>query len=162
MAGGTGPHSLLAVRVGSELTQRLKGRRCFVFNSDMKVWVEATRRFLYPDLSGLFGEPRYFDGTRDVLVNPTFVVEILSPKTEAYDRGKKLALYMAQPSIMEIALVSQDEIRVEKYSRAADGIWRFQSYVGPDAVMRFDSVDCEVPLRDFYEGIELLPAAESA
>lgn len=162
MAGGTGPHSLLALNLGSELRQRLKSRSCFVFNSDMKVWVESTRRFLYPDLSGLCGQPQYRDASSDVLLNPAFVIEVLSPKTEAYDRGKKLALYMAQPGIREIVLVSQDEVRVEKYSRETDGIWRFQSFAGSDATLRLESVDCTVPLRDFYDGIELPPATEPA
>jgi Uma2 family endonuclease len=128
----------------------------------MKVWVESTRRFLYPDLSGLCGQPQYRDAVGDVLLNPTFVIEVLSPKTEAYDRGKKLALYMAQPGIQEILLVSQEEIRVEKYSREADGIWRFQSFAGPEARLRLDSVDCEVPLRDFYDGVELMPVPDPA
>ncbi len=158
MAGGTAPHSLLAMRLGSELTQRLKGGSCLVFNSDMKVWIEEVRRFLYPDLSGLCGQPQYHDSGRDVLVNPALVVEVLSPKSEAYDRGRKLALYMALPAIREIALVSQEEVRVEKYTRASDGIWRFEAYAGADAVARFESLGCDVPLRDFYQGVELAPA----
>jgi Uma2 family endonuclease len=158
MAGGTGPHSLLALNLGSELRQRLKGGSCVIFNSDMKVWIDEVRRFLYPDLSGLCGQPQYHDSGRDVLVNPALVVEVLSPKTEAYDRGKKLALYMALPAIREIALVSQEQVRVEKYTRQADGIWRFEAYAGMDAVARFESVGCDVPLRDFYQGVELTPA----
>lgn len=157
MAGGTAPHSLLAVKVASELTHRLKGRACLVFNSDMRLWIDSVRRFLYPDVSGLCGQPQYLDGTRDVLLNPTFVVEVRSPRTEAYDRGKKLAYYMALPSIGEVLLVSQDELRVEKYARQPDGIWRFESAAGFDAILRLESVNCEVPLRDFYEGVELAP-----
>lgn len=160
MPGGTAPHSLLAMKLGSELTQRLKGQPCPVFNSDMRVWVEPVRRFLYPDLSGLCGQPQYLDSTRDVLLNPTFVVEVLSPKTEAYDRGKKLAFYMELPSVQEVLLVSQDELRVEKYSRQPDGIWRFEIASGTDAIVRLESVKCEVPLRDFYEGVELAPYLE--
>jgi Uma2 family endonuclease len=158
MAGGTVPHSLIAVNLASELHQRLKGRSCFVFNSDMKVWIQEVRRFLYPDLSGLSGQPQYHDATRDVPTNPTFVVEVFSPKTEAYDRGKKLALYMSLPAIREIALVSQEEVRVEKYTRQADGIWRFEAFAGLDAVVRFESLGCDVPLRDFYAGVEFAPA----
>lgn len=57
MAGGGMPHSALAMKLGSELTQRLKGRQCTVFNSDMKVWTGESRHFFYPDLSGLCGQP---------------------------------------------------------------------------------------------------------
>lgn len=161
MAGGSPQHSLLAVNLGSELRQQLKRRPCLVFNSDMKVWVARERHYFYPDLSGLCGKPEYLDGTRDVLLNPSFVVEVLSPKTEGYDRGKKLARYMALPSLIEIALVSQEEVRVDKYTRQADGIWAFEGLAGFDAVLRFVSVDCAIPLRDFYEGIELLTPEEA-
>src|SRR5260221_5337410 len=146
MAGWTGPHSLLAVRLGSELMQRLKGRACFVFNSDMKVWIHTERHYFYPDLSGLCGQPQFHDERRDVMTNPTFIVEVLSPKTEGYDRGKKLARYMALPSIVEIALVSQEAVRVDKYTRGPDGIWRFEGLAGFDAVVRFESLNCEFPL----------------
>jgi len=159
MAGGTGPHSLLAVNLGSELRQQLRGRPCLVLNSDMRVWIDETRRFLYPDLSGLCGQPQYLDATRDVLTNPAIVIEVLSPKTEAYDRGKKLALYMAQPSIGEIALVNQDEVRVEKYTRQPDGSWRFEAFAGLDAAVRFEALGCAVRLGDLYEGVELAPVA---
>ena len=160
MAGGGIPHSALAVKLASELTQRLKGRSGLVFNSDMKVWTGESRHYFYPDLSGLCGQPQSHDDARDVLLNPAFIVEVLSPKTEGYDRGKKLAVYMGLPSVIEIVLVAQDEMRVDKYTRQPDGIWRFDGYSGPDAVVSFVSVQCEVRLGDFYAGVELLPLVE--
>ena len=160
MAGGGTPHSLLAVNLASELRQHLKGRGCLVFNSDMKVWTGQSRHYFYPDLSGLCGQPQAHDEARDVLLNPTFIVEVLSPKTEGYDRGKKLAVYMSLPSVVEIVLVAQDDVRVDKYTRQPDGIWRFDGYSGMDAVVPFVSVQCDIRLGDFYEGVELLPLVE--
>ena len=160
MAGGGMSHSELAMKLGSELTQRLKGRSCTVFNSDMKVWTGESRHYFYPDLSGLCGQPQAHDEVRDVLLNPTFIVEVLSPKTEAFDRGKKLARYMSLPSVVEIVLVAQDDIRVDKYTRQPDGIWRFDGYSGAEAVVTFVSVQCDIRLGDFYEGVELLPLVE--
>jgi Uma2 family endonuclease len=157
MAGGSVPHSALAMNLGSELRQHLKGRPCTVFNSDMKVWTGESRHYFYPDLSGLCGPVQTHDSMHDVLLNPTFIVEILSPRTEAFDRGKKLARYMELPSILEIVLVAQDEIRVDKYTRQSDGIWRFDGYSGSEAVIPFISVQCEVRLGDFYEGVDLRP-----
>lgn len=85
---------------------------------------------------------------------------MLSPKTEGYDRGKKLAKYMTLASVSEIVLVAQDDIRVDKYTRQPDGIWRFEVHSGPEAVLSFGSVQCDVRLGDFYEGVELLPLVE--
>ena len=157
MAGGTGPHSLIAGRLITSLNMRVVSRGCSVFNSDMRIYIDANRRSLYPDISALCGTPEYRDATRDVLLNPALIVEVLSSSTEGYDRGRKLALYMALPSVVEIALVSQEEVRVDKFTRQPAGIWHFQSFSGMDAVMPLVSLGTEVRLGDFYEGIELAP-----
>lgn len=161
MAGGTGPHAELAMRFGSELCQRIKGGPCRIYSSDMKVWIASLRKYLYPDISGLCGESQFQNETRDVLLNPAFVVEILSRTTEAYDRGRKLSYYMEVPSVQEILLVSQEEWRVDKYTRQADGIWRFEAFAGTDAVLPVLSIDGQIPLRDFYAGVELDPPSPS-
>ena len=156
-AGGTGPHSQLAVRIAGALDRATASRGCSIFNSDMRLRIEANNRFCYPDVSGLCGRPEYLDERRDVLLNPSVIVEVLSKSTEAFDRGRKLALYMALPSVIEIALVSVAEIRVDKYTRLPDGIWRFDSFTGPDAQAPFTSLGCTMPLRDLYAGVELDP-----
>lgn len=155
MAGGTGPHSQIAVGLTAELRNFAKARGCTVFNSDMKVRITANDRALYPDVSGLCGRPEYLNETRDVLLNPSFIIEVLSKSTEAFDRGRKLALYMALPSVVEIALVSIVEVRVDKYTRQPDGIWRFDGYSGPDCEVPFTSLGCAVSLREVYAGVEL-------
>ncbi len=157
MAGGTGPHSRIAVRLSGQLDVAVAARGCHVFNSDMRIYIDATRRSLYPDISALCGTPEYRDATRDVLLNPALIVEVLSSSSEGYDRGRKLALYMALPSVTEIALVSQEEVRVDKFTRQPAGIWHFQGFSGMDAVMPLVSLGTEVRLGDFYEGIELAP-----
>ena len=123
----------------------------------MRIGVAGERSFVYPDVSGLCVEPQFRDETRDVLLNPSFVVEVLSPSTEAYDRGRKLAIYMAIPSIVEIVLVSQDQVRVDKYTRQPDGIWRFDVIEGRESHVRFESIGCEIVLADFFDGVELAP-----
>jgi len=157
MAGGTGPHSLLAVGLASALRRLAQLRGCWVFNSDMKVRINENNRYVYPDLSGLCGRPEYLDDARDVLVNPAFVIEVLSKNTEAYDRGRKLAIYMALPSVVEIALVSLVELRVDKYTRQPDGIWRFDGYSGAESAVPFASLGGAVTLGEVYADIELEP-----
>ena len=157
MAGGTGPHSQIAAAFTRELGNFAKAKGCAVFNSDMKLHIPANNRVLYPDVSGLCGRPQYLDDSRDVLLNPSFLIEVLSKSTEAFDRGRKLALYMALPSVVEIALVSVVEVRVDKYTRQPDGIWRFDGYSGEECEIPFASLGCAISLREVYVGVELDP-----
>lgn len=157
MAGGTGPHSQLAAAFTRELGNFAKAKGCTVFNSDMKLRIGENNRVCYPDVSGLCGRPEYLDEARDVLLNPSFIVEVLSKSTEAFDRGRKLALYMALPSVIEIALVSVIEVRVDKFTRQPDGIWRFDGYSGPESETPFTSLGCAVSLREVYAGVDLDP-----
>ena len=157
MAGGTAPHAEVAANFIGELRARSKGGPCRIYTADMRIGVAGESNFVYPDVSGLCVEPRFRDETRDVLLNPSFVVEVLSPSTEAYDRGRKLAIYMAIPSIVEIVLVSQDQVRVDKYTRQPDGIWRFDVIEGRESHVRFESIGCEIVLADFFDGVELAP-----
>jgi Uma2 family endonuclease len=157
MAGGTGPHSQVAVKIAGSLDRSTAARGCHIFNSDMKLRIRENNRVCYPDVSGLCGRPEYLDDTRDVLLNPSFIVEVLSKSTEAFDRGRKLALYMALPSVVEIALVSVVEVRVDKYTRQPDGIWRFDGYSGMESQVPFTSLGCDLSLREVYLGVELDP-----
>ena len=157
MTGGTGAHSQIAVHLATELGNSAKTKGCTVFNSDMKLRIRENNRVCYPDVSGLCGRPEYLDDTRDVLLNPSFIIEVLSKSTEAFDRGRKLALYMALPSVIEIALVSVVEIRVDKYTRQPGGIWRFDGYSGPESQVPFASLGCEISLQEVYAGVELDP-----
>ena len=157
MAGGTGPHSQTAAAFTRELGNFAKAKGCTVFNSDMKLRIRENNRVCYPDVSGLCGRPEYLDDTRDVLLNPSFIVEVLSKSTEAFDRGRKLALYMALPPVIEIALVSVVEVRVDKYTRQPGGIWRFDGYSGMESQVPFASLGCEISLREVYAGVELDP-----
>ena len=157
MAGGTGPHSQVAVKLAGALDRATSARGCHIFNSDMKLHIPANNRVLYPDVSGLCGRPQYLDDSRDVLLNPSFLIEVLSKSTEAFDRGRKLALYMALPSVVEIALVSVVEVRVDKYTRQPDGIWRFDGYSGEESEVAFVSLGCAISLREVYAGVELDP-----
>ncbi len=147
----------LVVNFCAELAACCKGGSSHIYSSDLRIPIPGERSFVYPDVSGLCVEARFRDETRDVLLNPSFVVEVLSPSTEGYDRGRKLAIYLAVPSIVEIVLASQDQVRVDKYTRQPDGIWRFDVLTGRDPRVRFESIECEIVLADFFDGVELSP-----
>src|SRR5262245_53404962 len=97
MSGGTREHSLIALNIGGELRAALRLKPCEVFNSDMRIRVEARNRYTYADAIALCGPPQFLDETRDTLLNPTAIFEVLSDSTESYDRGEKFAGYRTLP-----------------------------------------------------------------
>jgi Uma2 family endonuclease len=103
------------------------------------------------------GKPEFADDQRDTLVNPVLIVEVLSPSTEAYNRGFKAAQYRTLPSLKEYALVSQAEARVEMFRRQATGDWLLAEYAGKEAICRFTSVNAEITLADVYDRIVFEP-----
>lgn len=154
MSGTSRAHSLIVVNLARELSVQLRGRPCELYIADMRVRVAPTELYTYPDLVALCGEPRLEDGHFDTLSNPTLVIEVLSPSTEAYDRGEKFAHYRGLDSLIEYVLVAQDKIRVEHYRRQ-DTQWLLTAFDGPDAVLSLESIGCTVRLGDIYEKVEL-------
>lgn len=160
-AGASYAHNEIVTNLARELSERLRDRPCDVLPSDMKVFVPTKSGFVYPDLSVVCGEPRFHDGERDVLLNPILVVEVLSDTTERFDRGDKFAGYRAVESIRQVLLVSQDQRRVEVFTRAGPR-WILDDVTGSD-VARLEALGCELPLDEVYLKVsaEPSPAAES-
>lgn len=148
MTGARRPHVLIVANLDREIGTRLLETPCEVYPSDMKVKVEASGRYVYPDLS-VSCEPRFEDGRSDVLLNPVLVIEVMSDSTEQYDRGEKFVHYRRIDSLREYVLVSQKECLVERYVREGD-FWRFTSVDDLDASLVLASLELEIPLRRVY------------
>lgn len=153
MSGGTHPHAIVIGNLGSELRIALKKGPCVVTTSDMRVRVSKTGLYTYPDIVVVCDPPQYGDGRHDTVLNPTLIVEVLSPSTEAYDRGFKFAQYRTLESLQEYALVSQSEARVEIFRRQSSGDWLLSEAAGMESACRFDSVSCTVALKDIYDKV---------
>jgi Uma2 family endonuclease len=158
MAGGTVLHSLIGTNLAAEFRNRLKGRPCLPYNADLRLKVEATGLFTYPDLSVICGSPRFVDDERDTVVNPTVIVEVLSESTEAYDRGKKFEHYRQMPSLREYLLVSQREARLEQFVRQADGHWLLHEAAGLEATLLLPSLGVTIALAEVFANVEFRPA----
>jgi Uma2 family endonuclease len=161
-AGGTGVHGLIIVRVTGLLFQKLDGGPCSIFSSDVRLRVSKEGLYTYPDLTVVCGAPKYADDQKDTLLNPSLIVEVLSKSTEAHDRGFKFAQYRSLESLQEYLLVSQTEMRVEKYLRRPAGKWELTDFAGPDAVCRLESLGCEIPVADIYRNVPLEAEAPGA
>lgn len=129
MAGASRVHNLIVVNTVSELRTQLRGGRCEAYANDMRVKVERTGIYTYPDVIGLCEEPRFEDENVDTLLNPTVIIEVLSPSTERCDRGEKFAHYRRLESLREYILVAQD-IRPD---RSLSARWR---HLGADGSER--------------------------
>lgn len=151
MTGASRRHNLLTLNVASALHGQLRGRPCEAYKGDMRLRIPATGLYTYPDVVVVCGEPELEDAELDTLLNPTLVVEVLSPTTESYDRGKKFAHYRMLPSLREYVLVAQDEVRIELFSRQADGQWVLSEADRLDARLALSSIGCELVLADVYE-----------
>lgn len=146
-------HNLIVANLLGELVPLLRDGPCRVFPSDLRLAVSAQGPFFYPDVVALCAEPRFLDGERDTLLNPELVVEVLSPSTEAFDRGLKSAHYRAIPSLREILFVAQDARRVELLRRE-EGRWLLSDH-GADAVVELASVGCRLDLARLYHKTDL-------
>ena len=121
MAGGSFEHSRLANRIGTILTNALVGKRCTALQSDMLVKSPVDGFAAFPDASVVCEKPMLVKHENNsALVNPSVVVEVLSPSTEDFDRGEKFERYKLIPTVRDYVLVSQDLKRIEVFSRDAD------------------------------------------
>ena len=160
MAGASRVHNLIALNTASELRTQLRGRPCETYASDMRVKVERTGMYTYPDVVGLCEEPRFEDAEVDTLLNPTVIIEVLSPSTERDDRGEKFAHYRRLESLREYILIAQDIRRTEHYRREGDS-WVLTEVSGPDATLVIASLSCTLRLSDIYDRVEF-PAPGAA
>jgi Uma2 family endonuclease len=114
--------------------------------------VNAQSLYTYPDIAVVCGDVQFEDDQVDTLLNPTLIIEVLSPSTEDHDRGAKFGYYRRLPSLREYILVAQDKMLVEHFVREDDG-WLLTETTDPDAVVRLPSIGCEVPLAEVYRKI---------
>ncbi len=156
MSGGTSDHSLITTNVLIAIGQRLKGKPCRAYESNMRLLSAATGLRTYPDVSVYCAPLQYDpeDPKNTTAMNPTLVVEVLSPSTERYDRGVKSESYRRIDSLKTYVLVSQDRAHVEIRERQSDGAWAIRDASGIEATVRLDAIGVELPLHEVYDGVE--------
>ncbi len=153
LAGASPAHNQIVFNLAGILHAQLRHSGCRGFASDLKVQTPGAEMFAYPDLTVVCGEPQFRDQNRDVLLNPTVIIEVLSESTEARDRGEKFLLYIQIPSLRDYLLVSQSERRIEHYARQPDNRWLLTVAEGEAGEVHLSAVDCSIRLREVYEGV---------
>ncbi len=157
MAGAKRKHNLISSNITISLGTQLRDEPCEVYSNDMRVQADKEKQYSYPDVVVVCGEPQFQDSSEDVLLNPTVVVEVLSPSTEARDRGEKFLRYRQIESLTDYVLVTQNERRVEQFTKQSDGSWRLVETLDAGEV-RLASVGCTLTLTDVYNKVKLEPA----
>ena len=150
MSGGKRQHYLISSNVHYRLSQQLGNGPCRAFTGETPIWTPTLPPYRYPDASVACGELRFqpIHGV-DALINPVLIVEVLSPSTEAADRGNKFAHYRRLESLREYVLVAQDQVRVERYTRQGDE-WRLTELSRLEETLQLESIGCAVALSRIY------------
>jgi Uma2 family endonuclease len=154
VAGGSPRHNLIEGNLQSTLLSTFGGRGC-TLGPNQRVMLDDGARYVYPDTSVVCGKVVVQDGTKDVLVNPTILVEVLSSATEQYDRGLKWEGYQRLASLTDYLLVSQHEVRVEQFQRVPNGGWLYRAYGPGDRVPLSNGTQIDVDV--IYERAFELP-----
>lgn len=163
MAGESPAHGAICTNLVAEIRNQLKGTPCQAFTKDAKVRSgplplkprSLKGLFSYPDLVIVCGEPRFLDERRDVLINPAVIIEVLSPSTEAFDRGEKFRRYRAfSPSLSDYVVVAQELPLIEHFARQANGLWVIAASVHElSGSLHLPSIDCTLRLAEVYDRV---------
>jgi Uma2 family endonuclease len=154
MTGASLNHIKVVSNVTAELVFQLKGRPCSVLSNEMKVRLPDSRKFFYPDVTVYCDSPQFHDDRTDTILNPGLVIEVLSPSTEAFDRGAKFRAYQTIESLKEYVLVSQNEPLIEQYVRNGEGKWTYGAAEGFESSLILPSIECTLSLSAVYDKVD--------
>lgn len=154
MAGASWEHTLIKDNTCHEARKQLDDGPCRVLTSDLRVLVDKTGLYTYPDIIVVCDEPQFEDKMFDTLLNPRVLMEVMSDSTKGYDRGDKFVHYRKVPSLQEYVLIAQDEPLVERHVRQPNGDWLMTEFRGLEQTLALTSVPVKIALADIYRGVE--------
>ena len=155
MTGASWNHTVITGNTQAHLHTQLRGKSCVAIPNEMKLKVDSKSvSFRYPDLMVVCGEPQFFEKRKDTIINPTVIIEVLSPSTALKDRNEKLEEYIKNETLQEYVLISQHEAKVERFKRDESGEWLYKPVTGLDNRLELPSIDCVMELSALYEEID--------
>jgi Uma2 family endonuclease len=153
MAGASPAHGYIQMTLAHLLYEGVRKKKCRIMGSDTRVYIPPMRYF-YPDMVIVCGDPNYNDTKPPSLLNPSLIIEILSPSTKDYDRDLKFAMYKALDSLMEYVVVHQDTARIENWLRHDANRWLHTDAIGEDSNMTFQTIATTLRVGDVYEQLK--------
>ncbi len=155
MSGVSPNHAQIESNLITALNTKLRDRGCRVFPANLRIKVPAAPPYRYPDMVVLCDKPVYEKiGGIETLTNPTLIVEVLSPSTEAYDRGDKFSYYKSISGFQEYLLVAQHRPHVTQFVKQTAAFWRQTEVNNLDSSLHLPSVDCVLDLNEIYRDVE--------
>jgi Uma2 family endonuclease len=150
IADSSPEHARLSAAAGAELGKALAlaGRPCAVFGCSLRIRIDATNRTTYADVVVICGPEIHAEIDRNAITNPTMIVEVLSPSTEASDRGEKWRHYQHLASLREYVLVSQGSPYIEVFRREGDE-WVLRT-VTSGQLLELPSQGVQIPVDAIY------------
>ena len=153
MSGGTANHNRIAGNIFGELYSKLANGPCEAFISDLRILVERAELYTYPDVAVVCGPLKFVEGRTDTITNPIVIVEVLSPSTESYDRGKKFEFYRGLDTLRDYVLIDQDRLYVEHFSHAGDRQWMLRVFDDAADVLDLESIGVQIALSTIYQRV---------
>ena len=156
MSGAKMPHNEISSNLMTSIGSKLKGKRCKPYGSDLRVHIESNTLFTYPDLSIICGERVTLNNDDYNVLNPTIIIEILSPSTKNYDRGEKFKLYRDIPTLKEYILVDSESIHIEVFRLNETNHWELEEYDDLTGSVPVKAIRESILVSEIYQGVRLL------
>ncbi len=153
LAGASVNHNRITRNITTALTNASEAGGCEAFSNDLRVWLEAKNRYVYPDVAVVCGKIDFAEGRSDTITNPKTIIEVLSEATESYDRGDKFRAYWTLDSLEEYVLVDQYRMRVEYFRQLNERDWFLRVFTKAAEALELKSVGVEIPLEQIYRNV---------
>lgn len=155
MSGAKVPHNEICTNLLVALALKLKGKKCKPFGSDMRIHIPSNTLFTYPDISIVCGEIITLNDDEYNVLNPTVIIEVLSPKTKNYDRGEKFRLYRDITTLKEYILVDSQSLHIEVFRLNENNHWELEEYNDANNYLEIKAIDESILIAEIYEGVKL-------
>lgn len=155
MSGAKMPHNEIAGNLYFALRTKLQGKKCKPYNSDQRIHIEANTLFTYPDISIVCGEPVTLNNDQWNLLNPTVLIEVLSPSTKNYDRGEKFKLYRDITTLKEYILVDSESVHIEVFRLNESNHWELEEYNSIEEQLYIKAINETVSITEIYDGVKM-------
>ncbi len=155
MSGAKLPHNTITSNLMTVLGQKLKGKKCKPFGSDMRIHIPSNTLFTYPDISIVCGEVITLNNDEYNVLNPIVIIEVLSPKTKNYDRGEKFKLYRDIDTLKEYILVDSQSLHIEIFRLNASNHWELEEYNDGNNYLDIKAIGETILINEIYDGVKL-------
>jgi Uma2 family endonuclease len=161
MTGGTTNHNTLAGKIYARLLLKLEDQNYQIYIGDVRLWIEKYRRYTYPDVMIVKGEPIYHGKGKTTIINPSLIVEVLSKSTKDYDQNDKFDSYRTIPDFQEYILIDQYQYYVKQFAKNEQGKWVLTDYFGENSELKLESIDFTITLKELYKKVDFQEEVES-